>query len=96
MYIDDRQLEDLKSLVGKFVRVAITEDGYTRCHFGPQLAVGGVLEEHHDKPGHYRVLVNDDTFTYFTPDNVVLVNLLTSKPTIMLKIDVEVAKPEGS
>lgn len=78
---------DLDTYIGKRVRVAITEDGYSRNHFGPQIAVAGKLEKRGEDK--YRVACDDDNFSYFTPREVVLVNPLASVPTIMLKIDVD-------
>lgn len=81
----------LRSLVGKYVRVAIVPDGYSRNNFGVQIAVGGKLEcrEGDDHNPHYRVLVDDDNFTYFKVEDVILVNTLATRPTIMLNIPVE-------
>jgi len=84
--LDKNKLETLEDWIGKDVRVCIVEDGFSRNHFGPQIALRGILEEN---DGHYRVLVNDDIFTYFTPENVVLCNPLASVPTITLRIDVQ-------
>jgi hypothetical protein len=79
----------LQHLVGQYVRVAIVPDGYTRNTYGAQIAVGGKLEsqEGNDGPA-YRVVANDDNFTYFTGEDVVIVNTLASVPTIMLNIPV--------
>ena len=82
----DGGLPLLRKLTGKFVRVAITEDGHTRNTFEPQMAIGGILEQHPEKTYQYRVMVNDETFTYFNEDNVILVTEATSKPTVMIKI----------
>lgn len=78
----------LESWIGEFVRVAITHDGFSRDHFGPQISVAGTLERHKDSKTSYRVVADDDCFTYFTPAQVVLVNPLCSVPTIMLSIPV--------
>jgi hypothetical protein len=82
----------LEHLKGKLVRVAIVEDGITRNHFGPQIAVCGHLEIKTDeaKNPHYRVLHNDECFAYFTPNEVLLVNTLTRFPTITLSIPTEI------
>lgn len=83
--------EDLKNLIGKEVRVAITKDGFTRNHYGAQIAVSGILECHPEDEA-YRVVVDDHNFTYFEPNDVVLVNMLAKVPTIMLTIPVEVSR----
>lgn len=80
--------ESLNALVGKEVRVAITKDGFSRNHYGAQIAVAGVLERHPEGDA-YRVVMDDDNFAYFEPEDVVLVNMLASVPTIMLTIPVE-------
>lgn len=80
----------LTSCVGQYVCVAIVPDGYTRNTFGPQIAVGGILEAKNiegEKP-ELRVVANDDNFCYFTPEQVVLINTLATRPTITLNIPV--------
>lgn len=80
----------LDAHVGQVVRLAIVEDGATTNHYRPQMAMSGKLEKHPIQEA-YRVVVKDDIFTYFGPENVVLVNTLISPTLITLKIDV---KPE--
>ena len=80
--------DGLRNLIGKEVRVAITKDGFTRNHYGAQIAVAGTLECHPEDEA-YRVVMDDDNFAYFEPEDVVLVNMLASVPTIMLTIPVD-------
>lgn len=84
---------ELAKLEGLFVRVAIVNDGLTRNHFGPQIAVAGPLEIKEDENGepHYRVLSDKNNFSYFGAENVVLINTLTTDPTITLSIPVDEA-----
>lgn len=92
-HINRADAKVLRSLVGQYVRVAIVPDGYSRNNFDVQIAVGGKLEckqEGNSEP-HYRVLSDDDNFTYFMVKDVILVNTLATRPTIMLNIPVEVA-----
>lgn len=74
------------------MRVAIVPDGFSRNNFGPQIAVAGILECKNDAAGqpHYRVLRDNDSFAYFQPANIVLVNTLTTVPTITLTIPVDI------
>lgn len=97
-YSDNLRLElkeTMHDLVGNRVRVAIVPDGFTRNTFGPQISVAGVLEckPAPDGEPRYRVLVDDDTFAYFTLDNIVLANTLASEPTITLQIPVTLEEP---
>lgn len=92
-HINRADAKVLRSLVGQYVRVSIVPDGYSRNNFNVQIAVGGKLEckqEGNSEP-HYRVLSDDDNFTYFMVKDVILVNTLATRPTIMLNIPVEMA-----
>jgi len=82
--------QSLAKLENSHVRVAIVPDGITRNHFGPQIAVAGTLEIKKDQGGnpHYRVLSDEENFSYFLPENVILVSSATSIPTITLTIPV--------
>ncbi len=91
MIATETKSQELRKLVGQEVRVAITRDGYSRNHYDAQIAIMGTLEAHPEDDA-FRVIVDNDTFAYFEPSDVVLVNLLASKPTIMLTIPVQ---PEG-
>ena len=84
--------KEVDELVGFPVRVAIVPDGFSRNHFGPQVAVAGVLERKEDSRGqpHYRAMCDSDNFAYFQLDNVVLVNTLATVPTITLTIPVDI------
>jgi hypothetical protein len=81
------KLEVLCGLVGREVVVAIVGDGYTRNHFGVQISICGELERHPDDVA-FRVLLSDQTFSYFEEGDVVLVNLEGLIPKIMLSIPV--------
>lgn len=62
--------EILSEFIGKTVCVAWVlnpEEG--RHNFEPQISVQGTLEGSM-KTGRFRVLLNDDTYTYFYDDNV--------------------------
>ena len=63
-------LKELEAFTGGFVRVTLCEDNFTRNNFDSQLSVGGKLEKH-PLDDAYRVVVNDDTYTYFKPEDVV-------------------------
>lgn len=83
--------KEINELVGFPVRVAIVPDGFSRNHFGSQIAVAGVLERKEDSRGqpHYRAMCDSDNFAYFQLNNVVLVNTLATVPTITLTIPVD-------
>lgn len=93
---DDDIKGQLDKLIGETVRVVIVPDGMNRNNFGPQIAIAGKLEklgaERARGKDCYRVLVSDEIFSYFSPEIVVIVNLLTKLPTIALDIKVDVAK----
>lgn len=82
--------ETMHDLIGTRIRVAIVPDGVTRNTFEPQIAVAGPLEMRTGPDGEprYRVICDDDNFTYFTLDNIVLANPLARVPTITLNIPV--------
>lgn len=83
--------KELEAFVDQFVRVSICEDNFTRNNFDSQLSVAGTLEKHPGK-NCYRVVVNDDTYTYFTLENVVgcmpkeIDGVFPTENTIFLKI----------
>ena len=62
--------KELEAFVGSFVRVSICPDSLTRTIFAPQMSVSGKLEKHPNRD-EYRVLVDDNNYTYFKSDNVV-------------------------
>lgn len=62
--------KELEAFVGSFVRVSICKNNFTRSSFDPQMSVSGTLEKHPDRD-EYRVLVDDNNYTYFTSSDVV-------------------------
>jgi hypothetical protein len=88
--IDDN-MEVIHSLVNKDVVIAITPDGWSRNGFHTQMSVAGTLEMKEDDEGNpaFRVLVNNQTYTYFFPEDVVLATTFPTMPTIFIKIPVE-------
>lgn len=81
---------ELQGLVGDMVRVAVVPDGWSLNHFGPAVVITGELESKKAEVLHaYRVLLDKNTYSYFTPKQVVLINTLSSITNITLSIPVE-------
>ena len=66
--------EELSGLVGKKVIVSVSEAGYARKGFWPQMSIEGTLEQHPDEPTSYRVVNSQNNYCYFYTENVYLVN----------------------
>lgn len=73
--------------MGLEVVVAIVRDGYTRNHYDAQISICGILERHPEDVA-YRVLRDNQTFSYFEAGDVVRVHRDGSLPAIMLSIPV--------
>lgn len=88
--------KELEAFTGSFVRVSLCEDNFTRTSFDSQLSVGGKLEKHPHRDA-YRVVVNDDTYTYFVPGDVVgcmpkeLDGVFPTQNTVFLQISTDSA-----
>ena len=75
----------LESQKGKTVRVCVSVEGMYRVDYCTQMAIKGKLEIHEDQ---CRVLVDDTTYTYFTPNDVYMVTDSEDRePCIYIKID---------
>lgn len=72
---EDREdrLKHLSNFIGKTVCVSwVKNQEDLRHNFEPQISVQGKLEGS-AKTGRFRVLLNDDTYSYFYDDNVWLI-----------------------
>ena len=69
--------EELSGLVGKKVIVSVSEAGYARKGFWPQMSIEGTLEQLgpiESDSDSYRVVNSQNNYCYFYTENVYLVN----------------------
>ena len=86
----------LVDLIGQEVCITVTVNEKDEWNFKPQIAVFGKLEgkkDDNDKRS-FRVLRDNSNFSYFTAEEVVMVNELGEYPTIRLVLpNTAVAEP---
>jgi hypothetical protein len=74
-------------LIGDEVCVAVSIEGIIRNGFMTQMSIQGTLEENENQ---FRIVKDERTYTYFSPNDVLLLNLTTTEvPTIHVKINQE-------
>jgi 5'-3' exonuclease len=74
---DESIKEALKGLVGTKVVVSVSEAGFARKGYWPQMSTEGTLEQLGPMKGDsdsYRVVNSDNNYCYFYTENVYLVN----------------------
>jgi hypothetical protein len=76
----------LVDLIGQEVCITVTVNENDEWNFKPQIAVFGKLEckKDDDNKRSFRVLHDSSNFSYFTAEEVVMVNELREYPTIRL------------
>jgi hypothetical protein len=79
--------ESIEAYAGDQVIVAISEAGTSRKGYWPQMSIQGTLEQLDDSDS-FRVVLSDNTYTYFTSKNVYLINPLTG-PYVILNIEID-------
>jgi len=79
--------ESIEAYAGDQVIVAISEAGTSRKGYWPQMSIQGTLEQLGDSDS-FRVILSDNTYTYFTSKNVYLINPLTG-PYVILHIEID-------
>lgn len=88
--IEERQAikEDLRAMEGERAVAAVSIYGVERNGFFTQMSVDGVLERHPEED-RYRIVNrhSEKTYTYFQPDDVIVINVLSSPTIIHLAID---------
>lgn len=86
----------LLDLVGQEVCITVTVNENDEWNFKPQIAVFGTLEYKKDDNNKrsFRVLHDSSNFSYFTAEEVVIVNELGEYPTIRITLPrTSVAEP---
>ena len=74
---DESMKEELKDLVGKTVIVSVSEAGFARKGFWPQMSIEGTLEQLgpiESDSDSYRVVNSQNNYCYFYATNVYLVS----------------------
>ena len=87
---DESMKEELKDLVGTKVIVSVSEAGFARKGFWPQMSIEGTLEQHPDEPTSYRVLNSQNNYCYFYATNVYLVSPFAGE---LMCINVQIDTP---
>ena len=68
---DDVTEKDVDKYIDENICVYISQRGQHRQNFGLAISINGILEKHSDNNSpKYRVLVNNDTYAYFTLNDV--------------------------
>ena len=87
----------LMDIVGDTVVVCCTTHGHVRNHFDTSISVKGKLEYNNalsSKHCFFRVVANDQTFSYFDIEDITAVVIGTKFPTISLMIETGEANAE--
>jgi len=83
---------ELNALVGETVTLSASSRGIDRQSFGTRISIVGTLEANPQDGDKFRVFVTDETYAYFSTDDVRLVNPLVNCPTVVLGSFVNVAE----
>ena len=79
--------DNLNKYIGKTACVFVSEKGNERNVFCTQVCVQGVLEKHPEKD-QYKIVIDDDTYTYFNSKDVIMsiYNPTKERPNIAIKV----------
>lgn len=79
--------EEIAAYAGDQVIVAISSAGIARKGHWPQMSIHGTLE-HLKGSNAFRVVVSQNTYTYFNTENVYLINPLAG-PCVILHVRID-------